>query len=375
MPGRGIRRILRRDCAVADRARVRPWIPQFPVGTLVINLVRQLYPRLVLRLRRPCVWVCPDDLEIRHRRPALSGAYTTFSTFMYESDALMRQGAWLKASTNLVGSIVLGLLAIRLATWHRDSNRGGASPTWFIGEESVGRPTKHALSLLGEQVLLRIYLSSAVARRIRRPSSGIVKSARQRRTRRGDRAQGHHGLRHARHREGVADVDGRARAASSSKSSIQPQKIQQFLDRHARQDPDPWPGDARARQRHDVPPAKDRAGESLSPFRATKAAIDLAADPTRRPHDHQRERRAPARLHRRIRPARIQAAVRGDPRPKPASRAYRAQPFFAASKASAPTASSTRRRCLEMSTDLPIVIEIVDCREDRDAAAVPGAGR
>ena len=42
------------------------------------------------------------------------GAYTTFSALVYESDVLLRQGATARALLNLVGSILLGLLAVRL---------------------------------------------------------------------------------------------------------------------------------------------------------------------------------------------------------------------------------------------------------------------
>ena len=42
------------------------------------------------------------------------GAYTTFSTFMYETNRLAEEAAGLEALANLIGSLVLGLLAVRL---------------------------------------------------------------------------------------------------------------------------------------------------------------------------------------------------------------------------------------------------------------------
>ena len=45
------------------------------------------------------------------------GAYTTFSTWMYDSDALVRNNEFIKASANLLGSIAVGLLAVRLGIW------------------------------------------------------------------------------------------------------------------------------------------------------------------------------------------------------------------------------------------------------------------
>src|SRR5258708_39703958 len=41
------------------------------------------------------------------------GAYTTFSTFMFESTQLSDEGAQIQAIMNLVGSLLLGLLAVR----------------------------------------------------------------------------------------------------------------------------------------------------------------------------------------------------------------------------------------------------------------------
>ena len=45
------------------------------------------------------------------------GAYTTFSTWMYDSEALMKNSEYLKASANILGSIAVGLLAVRLGIW------------------------------------------------------------------------------------------------------------------------------------------------------------------------------------------------------------------------------------------------------------------
>jgi len=49
------------------------------------------------------------------------GAYTTFSTWMYESAKLAEDGAGLLSMLNLLGSLVLGVLAvyagIKIAQW------------------------------------------------------------------------------------------------------------------------------------------------------------------------------------------------------------------------------------------------------------------
>ena len=45
------------------------------------------------------------------------GAYTTFSTFMAESNSMLSGGYNAKALTYLIGSLVVGLLAVRFGIW------------------------------------------------------------------------------------------------------------------------------------------------------------------------------------------------------------------------------------------------------------------
>jgi CrcB protein len=84
----------------------------FPVGTLLINLSGSFILGLFLGIHH-------------HRYPVSEttrlaiavgfvGAYTTFSTFMYETDALLETGQVYKAVANLVISLAIGLLLVRL---------------------------------------------------------------------------------------------------------------------------------------------------------------------------------------------------------------------------------------------------------------------
>ena len=42
------------------------------------------------------------------------GAFTTFSTFIFDSQALLESGNWLALLLNAGGQLILGLLALRL---------------------------------------------------------------------------------------------------------------------------------------------------------------------------------------------------------------------------------------------------------------------
>jgi CrcB protein len=87
----------------------------FPVGTLVINLSGSLFLGWFLTMIAER-YIVSDTL-----RAAVAvgfvGAYTTFSTFAYESNSLLEDGETLKAAANLIGSVVLGLVAVRLGIW------------------------------------------------------------------------------------------------------------------------------------------------------------------------------------------------------------------------------------------------------------------
>jgi CrcB protein len=90
----------------------------FPWGTFIINLSGSLFlgwfstilsDRLVLG---ETSWLRPDDLRLMIA-VGFTGAYTTFSTFEYESHGLLRDGNGLAGMTYLFASVFLGLLAVR----------------------------------------------------------------------------------------------------------------------------------------------------------------------------------------------------------------------------------------------------------------------
>lgn len=84
----------------------------FPLGTLVINVVGSLALGLLLG------WGAARGGLPEHLRLAIGvgflGAFTTFSTFTVEADAIVREGSTARALAYVVLSVVLGLAAARV---------------------------------------------------------------------------------------------------------------------------------------------------------------------------------------------------------------------------------------------------------------------
>jgi len=80
-----------------------------PWGTLVVNLLGSFVLGFALR--------ASDALPISPEMRGLvtvgfCGAFTTFSTYTFETLALAQQGEWGRAALYALGSLVLGLLAM-----------------------------------------------------------------------------------------------------------------------------------------------------------------------------------------------------------------------------------------------------------------------
>lgn len=84
----------------------------FPVGTLIINVTGSLFLGWFLTVAGMRVTQISDVMKLGIG-VGFVGAYTTFSTYCYESNALLLEGAYYKSAFNVIGSVVLGLLAVR----------------------------------------------------------------------------------------------------------------------------------------------------------------------------------------------------------------------------------------------------------------------
>jgi fluoride exporter len=87
---------------------------RFPAGTFFINITGSLFLGWFLTHIAGRNYSDTFRLAIG---VGFVGAYTTFSTFMYESNKLIDDGAGISAMANLIGSVVCGLIAVRLGIW------------------------------------------------------------------------------------------------------------------------------------------------------------------------------------------------------------------------------------------------------------------
>jgi CrcB protein len=81
-----------------------------PFGTLVVNLSGAFLLGLL-------AGAALDPGAYRLAGTALIGAYTTFSTWMLETQRLAEEGQLREAAANVVGSLVLGLAVAALGRW------------------------------------------------------------------------------------------------------------------------------------------------------------------------------------------------------------------------------------------------------------------
>lgn len=82
---------------------------EFPWGTFVVNALGSLVLGFVLRVAESIV-IAPEMRAFV--AIGILGAFTTFSTFSYETVALLQDGEWARAGAYALGSLLLGLAAI-----------------------------------------------------------------------------------------------------------------------------------------------------------------------------------------------------------------------------------------------------------------------
>jgi fluoride exporter len=100
-----------------SRYGVALWIGQrwgrtFPLGTFLINVSGSFLIGLLMSLLTERFMVNPQWRLLLI--VGFLGAYTTFSTFEYETGALVKDGEWMIAMLNVVLSVIVGFIALKL---------------------------------------------------------------------------------------------------------------------------------------------------------------------------------------------------------------------------------------------------------------------
>ena len=91
----------------------------FPYGTFIINVTGSFILGFFLAFAQERPWVAPSARLLF--AVGFVGAYTTFSTFEYESLRLLQDGELLLAAAYVIGSVLIGGVAgvagIALGNW------------------------------------------------------------------------------------------------------------------------------------------------------------------------------------------------------------------------------------------------------------------
>lgn len=92
----------------------RWWLGSFPLATFLINVSGSFAFGLIVSLTLERAAIGPD------MRLALTtgflGAFTTFSTFEYETNRLLTSGSWYVAALYVSLSVLAGLAAVQVGT-------------------------------------------------------------------------------------------------------------------------------------------------------------------------------------------------------------------------------------------------------------------
>lgn len=93
---------------------VRAFGPRFPYGTILVNVIGSFLLALILQRSSETSLLGAEARLIIGT--GILGGFTTYSTFNYDTLALMRDGAWTLALTNvavtLCGCLLAGMLGI-----------------------------------------------------------------------------------------------------------------------------------------------------------------------------------------------------------------------------------------------------------------------
>ena len=86
----------------------------FPAGTILVNVVGSFVIGFFATLTEPDGRFLVSTEARQFVMVGLCGGYTTFSSFSLQTLLLLREGDWMRAGGNVVGSVALCMLAVWL---------------------------------------------------------------------------------------------------------------------------------------------------------------------------------------------------------------------------------------------------------------------
>ncbi len=87
----------------------------FPWGTLTVNMLGCFLFGLIWTLTQQRLAISPETRTIV--LVGFLGSFTTFSTFLFETDQMLEHAEWVMAGLNLTGQLGLGLAAYLLGVF------------------------------------------------------------------------------------------------------------------------------------------------------------------------------------------------------------------------------------------------------------------
>ena len=83
--------------------------PAFPFGTLIVNVAGSFLIAFVMHVGITTEWIS-NDVRLM-LTTGVMGGFTTYSTFNYETTEFLREGAWTLAAANIIGTVLVCLIA------------------------------------------------------------------------------------------------------------------------------------------------------------------------------------------------------------------------------------------------------------------------
>ncbi len=88
---------------------------ELPVGTLAVNALGSFLFGVIWSLAGERAVISPETRQVL--LVGFMGAFTTFSSFSFETGQLIRDGAWLAAAGNIAAQNVLGIGLFLVGVW------------------------------------------------------------------------------------------------------------------------------------------------------------------------------------------------------------------------------------------------------------------